>query len=59
MKKLVALVLAALMLFTCTALAEIDPSIPTDQTTEIVFWHSFTGDDEAALLAQIEAFQAE
>ena len=59
MKKLVALVLAALMLFACTALAEIDPSIPTDQTTEIVFWHSFTGDDEAALLAQIEAFQAE
>ena len=59
MKKLVALVLAALMLFACTALAEIDPSIPTDQTTEVVFWHSFTGDDEATLLAQIEAFQAE
>ena len=40
-----ALLLAALMLFACTALAEIDPAIPTDQTTEIVFWHSFTGED--------------
>ena len=50
MKNLVALLLAALMLLACTALAEIDPSIPTDQTTEVVFWHSFTGADEETLL---------
>lgn len=59
MKKLIALILAALMLFTCAAMAEIDPTIPTDETTEIVFWHSFTGEDEAILLSQIEGFQAE
>ena len=33
MKKLLALVLAALMLLTGAAFAEIDPTIPTDTTT--------------------------
>lgn len=59
MKKLLALVLAALMLLTGAAFAEIDPTIPTDTTTEITFWHSFNGDDEAVLTKQIEAFQTE
>ena len=59
MKKLLALVLAALMLLTGAAFAEIDPTIPTDTTTEITFWHSFNGDNEAVLTKQIEAFQTE
>ena len=59
MKKLLALVLAALTLLTGAAFAEIDPTIPTDTTTEITFWHSFNGDDEAVLIKQIEAFQTE
>ena len=59
MKKLLALVLAALTLLTGAAFAEIDPTIPTDTTTEITFWHSFNGDNEAVLTKQIEAFQTE
>ena len=59
MKKLLALVLAALTFLTGAAFAEIDPTIPTDTTTEITFWHSFNGDDEAVLIKQIEAFQTE
>ena len=33
--------------------------MPTDQTTEITFWHSFTGDNEAKLTEQIAAFVQE
>lgn len=58
MKKLVALLLCAMMLLTGCAFAEIDPSIPTDETTEITFWHSFTGEDEAKLVEQIAGFEA-
>ena len=45
MKKLLSLTLAMLMLLSGVALAEFDATIPTDQTTEVVFWHSFTGED--------------
>lgn len=57
MKKLFALLLASLMLLTGTALAEIDPTIPTDETTTITFWYSFTGDNQVKLDEQIAAFQ--
>lgn len=58
MKKLVSLLLCALMLLSGCAFAEIDPTIPTDETTEITFWHSFTGDNEAKITEQIAAFEA-
>ena len=57
MKKLLSLTLAMLMLLSGVALAEFDATIPTDQTTEVVFWHSFTGEDETKLLEQIAAFE--
>ena len=57
MKKLFAILLVAVMLLTCTALAEFDTSIP-DGTT-FTFWYSFSGDNEAKLLEQIRAFEAE
>lgn len=56
MKKLFAIVLAMLMLLSCTAFAEFDPTIP--EGTSFVFWHSFTGANEETLLKQIAAFEA-
>ena len=57
MKKLFAMLLVAVMLLTCSALAEFDKSIPDG--TEFTFWHSFTGDNEATLTKQINEFMAE
>ncbi len=56
MKKLFALMLAMLMLLSCTAFAEFDATIP--EGTSFVFWHSFTGANEETLLKQIAAFEA-
>jgi len=56
MKKLLALVLAVLMLASTCAIAEIDPTIPAG--TEITFWYSFTGANEEKLTEQIAAFEA-
>ena len=56
MKKLLALVLAMLMLVSTCAVAEIDPAIPAG--TEISFWYSFTGANETKLTEQIAAFEA-
>ena len=56
MKKFLSLVLAMLMLLGSVAVAEIDPTIPDG--TEITFWYSFTGDNEAKLTEQIAAFEA-
>lgn len=57
MKKLFSLVLAAIMLLSCTALAEFDKTIP-DGTT-FTFWHSFSGANEERLTAQVNAFMEE
>lgn len=59
MKRFLSLLLCALLLMTSSALAEIDPTIPADETTEITFWHSFNGENEETILAQIAAFEAE
>lgn len=57
MKKLLSLVLALMMMATLgSALADVDYSVPTDTVTELNFWHSFTGDNETLLNAQISAF---
>lgn len=56
MKKLFALVMAMLMLLSCSALAEFDKTIP--EGTSFVFWHSFTGANADTLTAQIAAFEA-
>ena len=56
MKKLFAVVMAMLMLLSCTAFAEFDKTIP--EGTSFVFWHSFTGANEETLLKQIAAFEA-
>jgi len=56
MKKLFAMMLAMLMLLSCAAVAEIDPTIP--EGTSFVFWHSFTGANETTLLEQIAEFDA-
>ena len=56
MKKLFAVVMAMMMLLSCGAFAEIDTTIP--EGTSFVFWHSFTGANEATLLKQIAAFEA-
>lgn len=58
MKKLLALILAMLTLMTGVAMAEIDATIPTDTTTEITFWHSFSGDNGDKLTEQVAAFEA-
>lgn len=58
MKKLLAMILAMLLLMTGAALAEIDPTIPTDTTTEITFWHSFTGANADKLTEQVAGFEA-
>ena len=58
MKKLLALVLALLMLMSTGAMAEFDPTIPADTVTEITFWYSFTGANETKLTEQIAAFEA-
>ena len=57
MKKLFAVVMAMMLLLSCGAFAEIDTTIP--EGTSFVFWHSFTGANEATLLKQIAAFEAE
>ena len=59
MKKILAFIMAIMMLLGSTAMAEFDPTIPTDQVTEVLFWHSFTGDNEAILTEQIAAFEAQ
>ena len=56
MKKLFAVVMAMMLLLSCGAFAEIDTTIP--EGTSFVFWHSFTGANEATLLKQIAAFEA-
>ena len=56
MKKLFAILLVAVMLLTCTALAEFDKSIPDG--TEFTFWHSFSGVNEEVLKKQVEEFEA-
>ena len=58
MKKILAFIMAIMMLLGSTAMAEFDPTIPTDQVTEVLFWHSFTGDNEALLTQQIADFEA-
>lgn len=57
MKKLLALVLAALMLMSCTAFAELDTTIP--EGTTFTFWHTFTGVNADVLTAQIAEFMAQ
>ena len=60
MKRLFTLVLALMMVLTSFALAEtIDPNIPSDEVTEVVFWHTFNGDNEALLKSQVDAFMVE
>ena len=56
MKKLFAVVMAMMLLLSCGAFAEIDTTLP--EGTSFVFWHSFTGANEATLLKQIAAFEA-
>jgi multiple sugar transport system substrate-binding protein len=56
MKKLFAILLVAVMLLTCTALAEFDTSIP--EGTSFTFWHSFSGVNEEVLKKQVEDFEA-
>jgi len=58
MKKILALVMAMMMLLGSVAMADFDATIPTDSTTEVLFWYSFTGENEAKLTEQIAAFEA-
>ncbi|MBR5231280.1 MAG: extracellular solute-binding protein [Clostridia bacterium] len=57
MKKLFAVVMAMMLLLSCGAFAELDTTIP--EGTSFVFWHSFTGANEATLVAQIAEFEAQ
>ena len=57
MKKLFAVVMAMMLLLSCGAFAEFDTTIP--EGTSFVFWHSFTGANEATLVAQIAEFEAQ
>ena len=58
MKKLFAILLAALMMLSCvSAMAELDTTIP--EGTEFTFWYTFSGDNETLLLSQIADFEAE
>ena len=56
MKKLFAVVMAMMLLLSCGAFAEFDTTIP--EGTSFVFWHSFTGANEAKLTEQVAAFEA-
>ena len=57
MKKILALLMAVMLLVSCTAFAELDTTI--NEGEEILFWHTFNGTNEELLTAQVAAFTAE